>query len=343
MTERTFATSDEKKHRGRLIERKNSEVKLKENKSKKIQALKINEESEKEFSDYIKAGKIAIEVKKYAKEIIKEGMLLLDIAKKIENKIHDLGGELAFPVNLSIDDIAAHYHPSIDDETKASGILKVDIGIHINGSVADSSFSLDLTKENKYKELIKASEEALNSAITLLKKNPDSSLNDIGLSIQSAIQKKGFSPIINLSGHSLKKYILHAGITIPNYANGSNKILESGAYAIEPFATIGEGKVYEGPQSNIYKIISFKTPRSKIAREILEYVNKKYKTLPLSLREMQEKFGSIARLAMKELEQQKICHNFPQLIEISHKPVSQAEHTIIKTSDGKILVTTQDL
>lgn len=299
----------------------------------------MDKKESEDFQDYKKAGEIANKVVVYSKEIIKSGILLSEIAGKIHKKIEDLGAIPAFPANFAIDDIAAHYHPSLEDETKAEGLLKVDIGVHVNGYIADTAFSIDLTPDKKHKELIKASEEALENALKKLEKNPDLTLNEIGKTIQETIENKKFSPIINLSGHSLSQHNLHSGITIPNYANGSKNKLKEGAYAIEPFATTGEGKIYEGGSSNIFRVIEPKNPRSPNARKVLDYIWKKYKTLPFSLREIQEKFP-IARISLKELEQQGIIKNYLQLIEASHKPVSQAEHTIIKTDKG-IFVTTR--
>ncbi len=319
------------------------------NNSKKIKVKSENKKTNTEKSwnnsdlneqdSYIKAGEIAKKVVSYAKSMIKPNMLLLEIAQKIEAEIIKQGGKPAFPVNLSIDQVAAHYHPTLEDTTLATGLLKVDIGIHINGFIADTAFSLDLTLDNKYKDLIKASEEALAAALETLNKDP--TFNDIGLAIQQAIEKRGFSPIINLCGHGLGEYEIHRGVTIPNYANNNLNRLQSGAYAIEPFATTGEGKIYEAGGSNIYKIITLKNPRSPTARKILEYIWEKNKTLPFSLRELQEKFGPMSRLAIKELEQVGAIHHYPQLIEKSHKPVSQAEHTFIKTKEGKIIITTK--
>ena len=100
--------------------------------------------NQKDKEDAIKAGKISAEVKKYARTIIKKGVLLVEIANKIEDKIIELGGEIAFPCNLSMDHIAAHYTPTYNDTTLASGLLKIDIGVHINGWTADTAFSLDL-------------------------------------------------------------------------------------------------------------------------------------------------------------------------------------------------------
>ena len=292
----------------------------------------------KQLESYQKAGEISIKVKEYAKDLIKPGMPLVEIAQKIEKKIEELGGIPAFPVNLSIDAIAAHYHPTIDDLTKATGLLKVDIGVHINGFIADTAFSLDLTPNKEHKELIRASEHAVENAIKIIDENP--TLHEIGESIKDTIESHGFFPIVNLSGHGLDEYDLHSGITIPNYPNNKQETLEEdSAYAIEPFATAGEGKIYEGASSNIYSIIDLKNTRNLTGRKILEYVWDKYQALPFSLREMQEKFGPMSRLAMKQMTQEGILHDFPQLIEKSHKPVSQAEHTIVKLKNKNIVTT----
>ncbi|GAF77446.1 unnamed protein product, partial [marine sediment metagenome] len=257
--------------------------------------------NKQELENYKKAGKIAQEITAYAKSLIKPDMPLLEIAQKIHAEIEKLGAKSAFPVNLSIDDIAAHYHPTLDDKTKATGLLKIDIGIHINGFIADTAFTIDLTPDNKHKELIQASEKALDNALKLLEKNSESTLNEIGQEIQETIEKQGFSPIINLSGHGLSQYEIHSPPTIPNYANNNDNKLEDGAYAIEPFATTGQGKIYEGPGSNIFSLVNAKNTRNPTARKILNHITKEYKTLPFSLREMQEKFGAMARLAIRQM------------------------------------------
>jgi len=241
---------------------------------------------EQEINDYKKAGEISVKVKAYARELIKPNMPLLEIAQKIHAKILELGAKPAFPVNLSINDVAAHYHPFVGDETKASGLLKIDVGIHFNGFIADTAFSMDLTENEKYKEMIKVNKKALDNALGLLDKNP--TYNEIGEVIQTTIEDAGFSPIVNLSGHGLEQYEIHAGTNIPNYANGNKDKFVEGGYAIEPFVTTGEGKIYEGNSSNIFMLVNPKNVRSPKSREILEYIMDEYKTLPFSLWEMQE-------------------------------------------------------
>ena len=216
----------------------------------------------------LKAGKIASEVKKFAKTIVKKGTPLLEIVEKIESKIIELGGKPAFPTNTSINDIAAHYTPSHDDKSLARGLIKIDLGVHVDGWLSDTAFSVDLENSEENKKLIEASKEALEEAQKTIKENVLT--NEIGRVVQKKIEEHGFSPIINLSGHEMKQHELHAGLTIPNYNDNKKFILNKGLYAIEPFATKGNGKVYDGKPSGIYMLIDEKNVRSPIARKILK-------------------------------------------------------------------------
>ncbi len=284
----------------------------------------------------LKAGKIAAEAKTFARTIVKKNVPLLGIAEKIEAKIVELGGKPAFPVNLSIDNIAAHYTPSHEDETLAHGLLKVDLGVHIDGWTADTAFSVDLEGSEENKNLILASEKALETAQRMIKEKIQ--LSELGKAIQESIEHFGFSPIINLSGHEMKEYELHAGITIPNIEDSRELILKKGLYAIEPFATTGFGKVHDGKPSGIYKLINEKNVRSPIAREILNYIIEEYQTLPFCSRWIVKKFGAKALFGLKQLEDNQNLHHFAQLVEVSGAKVSQTENTIL-ISDEKIITT----
>ncbi len=286
----------------------------------------------------LKAGKIAKQIRKFAKSLIKKDMPLLEIANKIEDKITELGGKPAFPTNLSINDIAAHYTPSHDDETLAHGLLKVDFGIHVDGWAADTAFSLDLEDSEQNKKLIEAAEKALEKAIETIKQGTTTS--EIGKQINKIIESYDFSPIINLSGHEMKQHELHAGLTIPNFDDNKNISINKGLYAIEPFATPGNGKVYDGKPSGIYMLINEKNVRSPIARDILNHIIQEYQTLPFCSRWLVKTFGTKALFGLKQLEDNGNLHHFQQLVETSHNKVAQAEHTVL-ISDEKIVTTNQ--
>lgn len=280
----------------------------------------------------IQAGKIASEVKGYIKPQIKKGVPLLEIAEKIESKIIELRGKPAFPTNLSINEIAAHYTPSYNDETKADGLLKIDFGVHVDGWIADTSFSIDLENSEENKKLIEASKSALDNAINLIK-NSKTSLSEIGKTIQETIESHNFSPIVNLTGHEMNEYELHAGLTILNIKNSKTEKLKKGLYAMEPFATNGNGRVHEGKPSGIYILIDEKNIRNSEARKILNFIIEEYKTLPFCSRWIVKKFGAKSLFALKQLEENGNLHQYLQLVESSHNKVSQAEHTILIDED----------
>lgn len=290
----------------------------------------------KQIEKILLAGKIAKEIKEWIKPQIKNGTPLLEIAEKIENKIIELKGKLAFPTNLSINEIAAHYTPSFNDEKKAEGLLKIDLGVQVDGWIADTAFSMDLENSEENKKLIEASKEALKNAI---KKAENGSLGEIGETIQKTIESHKFSPIINLTGHEMDEYELHAGLTILNIKNSRTEKLDKGLYAIEPFATNGSGKIYEGKPSGIYILINGKNVRSPEARKILDFIGDEYRTLPFCSRWIIKKFGAKALFSLKQLEENGNLHQYPQLVEASHAKVSQAENTILV--DDKVIVTSE--
>ncbi len=285
----------------------------------------------------IQAGKIAKQVREWIKPQIKKGMLLLEIAEMIEGKIEELGGKPAFPTSLGINNIAAHSTPTYNDETTASGLLKVDFGVHIDGWAADNAFSLDLEDNEENKKLVRASEEALANALKIIKENV--STDEIGGIISKTIEETGFSPVVNLSGHSMKEYDLHAGISIPNFNDKKDIKLGPGLYAVEPFATTGTGKVHDGKPSGVYMLINNKNVRSETAREALDFIEKEYNTLPFCSRWIVKKLGNKALFGLRELEKNGNIHHYPQLVENSGIKVSQAESTFLISKD-KVIVTT---
>ena len=336
MTEKQYGGNSPFNKQEKIIKNINKKAdKLKSNKRQTSSIKKSESETKKE--NILKAGEIARQVKEYAKKIIKKDIFLEEIAEKIEGKIIELGGKPAFPVNLSINEIAAHFTPFHDDKTKAYGLLKVDFGVHIDGFLSDTAFSVDLENSEENKKLIQAAEKALESAIKIT--NSKTPLNQIGKKIQETIESHGFNPIINLSGHSMNKYELHAGITIPNIDNKKEDEIGEGLFAIEPFATSGNGKVKDSKPSGIYSLTDEKNVRSQLAREILNYIIEEYKTNPFCSRWIVKKFGNSSLFALKQLKENGNLHQYPQLVEISGAKVSQAEDTILIEKEKTIVTT----
>src|SRR3989344_103821 len=289
------------------------------------------------MDDWDKAGKISAQILNFGKRLIKVDSNVLEVVEKIESEIKKTEGLPAFPVQVSINEIAAHFTPNDENDLKFKDgdLVKLDVGVHVNGFIGDNALTVDLG-ENK--ELSKASEMALKEAIKLAK--PGVKVYQIGEVIEKTISEFGFKPIKNLSGHGIEQYEPHSGLTIPNYNNNDNFELEDGQIiAIEPFASDGIGLVGDGKPSNIYKVVNVKQVRNDITRDILKYIIKEYKTLPFARRWLLKKFDSFrVNFALRMLEKESILHHYPQLPEKSKGLVSQHEYTL-RVKDSPVILT----
>jgi methionyl aminopeptidase len=291
---------------------------------------------------YLKAGKIASEQREKTRKKDHVGCTLLTICESIEREIKESGGTPAFPVNVSLNDIAAHYTAEPNDETTVNenDILKVDIGVHVEGYIADTAVTVSY--DPRQEALIKSAENALNEAVRIARVNTKAS--EIGNLIENTISKMGFKPIQNLSGHSLAQYTIHAGKSIPNIRTiGPSFGLSSNqAYAIEPFVTVndGQGVVYEGNTRNIFAIMSRKPAKDENVDKFLTYLWNKFRTLPFALRWILDRYEEIeARRMLDILVKKRNVHAYPILIEGNNKFVAQAEHTIMLINGSTRVIT----
>lgn len=292
--------------------------------------------TKEDIEDWRKAGKIAAQALQHGGKLIKKDASLLEVSDEIEKKIIDLGGQIAFPAQISCDHLAAHYCADPDDKTLFKDqIACLDVGVHVNGAIGDNALTVDLS--GKYADLVKASREALNNAIKIIQIG--TTLGEIGKTIQETISSHGFSPIKNLSGHGLDYYNIHTSPTIPNFDTGDKIKLEKGmVIAVEPFATDGAGMIYELDRANIFALINPKPVRSPFAREILKFITHNYKTLPFTTRWLSKKFGlGKTNFALRELLKNEIIKQFPPLPEKNKGMVSQAEHTLLIDDKVEIL------
>ena len=291
---------------------------------------------QQEFESYLKAGEITKQVKIYLKEFIKKDILLLEIAEKVEEKIEQLGGKPAFPVNTSIDEIAAHYTPSKDDTTKAEGLLTIDFGVEIDGFIADNAITFDFTQDKKHKNLIEKNQDVLKKVLDSL--TYESEVQEIGNKVDSELQGSNFQIVRNLTGHSLDEYDIHSDLSIPNIKNQDSSKLKEQAIAIEPFLTTGTGEVNEGKPSEIFMLVQDKKVRDPQTRKVLEFIKEEYKTKPFCKRWL-EKQGFRTIFSLNNLVKEEILYNFPVLIETSKAPVSQFEETAVFHDGKKHIIT----
>ncbi len=292
------------------------------------------------IDDFREAGKITARIREESKRLIMVGEPLLDIADTIEKMITDEGAKPAFPVNISINEIAAHYTPGVTDERTIGekDVVKVDIGAHIKGAIGDTAYTIDLSGE--YEKLVKAVEEALENAIKEMR--PGVKVGDIGAVIEETANKYELKPIRNLSGHKIKTGLLHSGIDIPNVKTDDDYILKEGdVFAVEPFMTNGAGYVIDTEIVEIFSFYGTGAAKMRQTKKILDHVLKEYTLMPFAERWIVRKFSSrlIVNAALREMLESQMIIGYPMLKEAENGIVSQAEHTVLVTADGCEILT----
>jgi methionyl aminopeptidase len=294
---------------------------------------------EKEVLDkYLKAGRICATVKKEALRVMKPGVRILEIAELIEGRIAELGGRHAFPVNISINEIAAHYTPCFNDtmEIKEGDLVKVDIGAHVDGYIGDMAFTYCSGKS----DLIRANEKILQAGIKAVR--PGILVSDLGNIIEEAAKAEGVGLIVNLTGHGLDRYVFHGQPSIPNVKNVMDVAIEEGSViALEPFACQTNGMIKESGVTEIYRYLQRRPVRLPEARKVLDLAENEYHELPFAKRWLAKRFSPVkVMMSLRQLEQAMALESYPILREVEGKPCSQAEHTMIVKE--KSIVTTKD-
>ncbi len=285
---------------------------------------------------YMKSGNVMKRALDTARKIVRAGKSYMEIAEEIENVVRNAGAELAFPVNISCNNIAAHDTADINDTRVLNehDVVKIDVGVHVDGYIADAAITVDLS--GAFGDMITTCEKALNEALKLFV--PGTRVEEISAVIEEVITAGGYKPVINLTGHKLDRYLLHGSVAVPNVAVRSNYVLKEGdVFAVEPFATNGSGNVVESGNAKIFAYLKDARVRSAEARRILEFGKRRH-GLPFTLRWLYKNKTPTIQLAINELVRNNALHDYRVLKDIDGSTVVQAEHSVI-VADKPIVYT----
>mgnify|MGYP000845324384 CR=1 FL=1 len=275
-----------------------------------------------------RAGAISREARDLGAGMVAEGVALLDVAEEVEGRIRSLGARPAFPCNISINEVAAHFTPRTGEKLKfANGdLVKIDVGAHIDGYIGDTATTVEVGTRN-WTSLIESSAKGLAVALEIVGEGIP--LNTVGSIVDRAIRSTGHVPVTNLTGHSMKQYNLHAGISVPNFDDGESvKVPRDTVLAIEPFATDGAGQVRNSRPGNIYRIMRERELRDKAAADHFRLLQENFGTLPFCERWATE-LDSKAAVHLRMLVRHGLVFAYPVLSEVRGGKVSQKEHTVV--------------
>lgn len=292
--------------------------------------------SQEEIEKLMRAGSILKAVRGKVPQLVAEGVNLAVICEAVEGEIRRLGGEPAFPCNIGIDSVAAHYTspPGEVGVVPGGALVKVDIGAQVDGYVADTAITV--STGSIYDDMIKVAEEALERGLQCVAVG--GKIAEVGAAVERAVRGRGFRPISNLTGHQVGRYTIHAGVSIPNVTGGmaAGRFEPWSVYALEPFVTLPDAKgfVTNGQPGNILQIVKLKGPKDGPPRAFFRETFRRYRTLPFARR-----WVAGMGEGWKDLLEKRILYEYPVLAEASGKPVAQAEHTVV-TTDREVLLST---
>jgi methionyl aminopeptidase len=290
---------------------------------------------------YRTSGRIVREVKPLVESAVKPGAGFLEVCDLVKKEVESRGGRLAFPTGIGVNEVTAHYAPQEGDKSVFAerDLVKVDFGVHVDGYVADTSVSVTLNPE--FDLLIEATHRALDMAIATARK--EWRTGEIGRAIHGEAARFGFKTIENLTGHTLDRYAVHAGKSIPNVFMPHMQDLKKGdVFAIEPFLTLGNaaGYVVDAPSQTIFSIVVRKKTGDSKLDAFAESVWEDRKTLPFTPRWYIGEFGTenVAEMVRK-LVSKRVLRAYPTLVEASGNPVAQFEHTMALDEGGLVVLT----
>jgi methionyl aminopeptidase len=296
--------------------------------------------NEKYVQNFLKAGSLAKEVRVFGKSLIVKGASYNAVIAQILRKIEDLGARPAFPPQIALNDVAAHFLPEPGQDVIFSNeVIKLDIGVCYNGAIGDCAVTVDLS--GKHQNLIDAAEAALLAAEQSVKVGLP--VREIGKIIEMTIASFGLQPVRNLSGHGLGQYKVHTPPNIPNYHDRSTAVIKPGmTFAIEPFATNGKGLIYETDNATIFSCPSHAPKLTGIAGKVLEKI-KTFQGLPFAIHDLIGKEFTFVevKLVLAELLKKGVIIGYGPLIEEAHGMVAQAENSVLVDETGKVFITTR--
>ncbi|KAG9098158.1 Methionine aminopeptidase 2 [Ceratobasidium sp. 370] len=311
---------------------------------------------EQTYQDIRRGAEVHRQVRAHARRTIRPGQTMTEIAENIEEGTRALveaqgrakGGietenwrlaGIGFPTGLSLNECAAHYTPNAGDTRvlQQKDMLKVDFGVQVNGRIVDSAFTLNF--EPTYDQLIAAVKDATNTGVR--EAGIDVRLGDVGAAIQEVMESYEVTvgtntyrvkSIENLSGHSIDKYRIHGGKSVPIVKTADQTKMEEGEYfAIETFGSTGRGRVIEAGDCSHYA--KMREPRGQLrlesAKSLLRSINKNFGTLPFCRRYLDRYGESKYLLALKSLVQEGVVQDYPPLCDVPGSMTAQFEHTIL--------------
>jgi methionyl aminopeptidase len=200
------------------------------------------------------AGRVQARALQMVMATVRPGMTTGELDATVEKFIRSQGatptfkGYRGFPGSIcaSVNEMVVHGIPGPQKLTKGD-ILSVDIGVTLDGWVADAAVTLPVGGEIDpvSQRLLEVTKQSLFDAVEQCR--PGNRLGDVSSAVQSTVESAGFSVIRELIGHGVGRE-MHEEPQVPNFGEpGTGPELKPGmVIAVEPMVNVGAPEIVMG-------------------------------------------------------------------------------------------------
>ncbi|KAF2630301.1 methionine aminopeptidase 2-like protein [Macroventuria anomochaeta] len=318
------------------------------------------------LNDYRKAAEVHRQVRQYVQTIAKPGITMSQLADEIEDGVRALVDHQAietgdalkagmgFPTGLCLNNVAAHWtpNPGVKDVVlQYDDVLSVDFGVHVNGRIVDSAFTI--AHNPIYDNLLEGVKAATNTG--LKEAGIDARMDHISACIQEVMESYEVTlngktipikAINNITGHNILRYKIHGEKQVPFVRTRTNQRMEEGdVFAIETFGSTGRGSIRDDVGVYGYGRNESSSARGlhhASAKNLLKLIGENFGTLVFSRRYLERLGAKNYHLGMKTLVAAGIVDQYGPLVDVPGSYVAQFEHTVLLRPNSKEVISRGD-
>lgn len=267
---------------------------------------------------------------------------------------------VAFPVCISVNEIVCNHSPLSSEELPplADGdIVKIDLGCHIDGYISVAAHTLIVGTSPPPPEMSNVAVAAYNAMLVAAHSLTSGTSNaTVTAAVERLSKTYGVTPISSVRMHQMKRFVID-GVkevalkepTADELDEGEEKVPPCSfeqyeVYAIDVALSTGDGKARPGDlRTTVFKrnVEANYRLKMKASRYVLSEVDKKFPTLPFTLRHFDDERQ--AKMGITECVSRGLLTPYPSLFEKKGEYVAHFKCTVLLLPSGTTRVTGLDL
>ncbi|KAL4422002.1 hypothetical protein ABPG77_005432 [Micractinium sp. CCAP 211/92] len=295
-----------------------------------------------------KAGAKVVDICEKGDSIMVEG-----VGKEFKGKEIEKG--IAVPTCISVNNCVGHFSPLNDCtlELKDGDLVKIDMGCHIDGYIAQAAHSLVVAADpaapvtGRAADVIQCAQTCFDAAARLIR--PGKKSGEVAAVLGKIAEAYGCNLVDGVMTYEMTRFVIDAQKAVlqkpqPDVKVEDCEFEEGEVYAIDIIVSTGEGKpkIQDEKETTVYKRameVQYQL-KMKASRELLSEVGKKYPTMLFSLRGIEAKQ---ARFGLVECINHGLLNAYPVTYEKEGDLVAHIKGTVLLMPSGSDRITSAPL